>query len=225
MGWLFLGESLSAWDLAGVTLALAGVAVVVTEPRRPPAGGLSTQAPPANGDGPPPAKGASTQAPPATPAVPPAARARDSYGWGILFACGGAAGQAIGLVTSKLGLAGGFSTLSANLIRILAATVAIWLVTALRGGVGSSFTALRARPRALRPLVAGAVVGPVLGVWLSLLAVQRAPVGVASTLMSLTPVFLIPVGRLVFGEQISRRAVGGTLLALAGTAVLFSTSP
>jgi drug/metabolite transporter (DMT)-like permease len=58
-------------------------------------------------------------------------------------------------------------------------------------------------------------------VWFSLIAVQNAPVGIASTLTSLTPIMLIPLSRIVFKEAITWRAVGGTLLAVAGTAILF----
>jgi drug/metabolite transporter (DMT)-like permease len=46
-------------------------------------------------------------------------------------------------------------------------------------------------------------------------------VGVASTLMSLPPIFLLPIGRFVFKETISKRAVTGTIIALAGVAALF----
>ena len=44
-------------------------------------------------------------------------------------------------------------------------------------------------------------------------------VGLA-TLMSLTPLFLLPVSRLVFHEPVTLRAVVGTLLALTGVALL-----
>lgn len=63
--------------------------------------------------------------------------------------------------------------------------------------------------------------GPVLGVWLSLIAVQKAPVGIASTLMSLTPIFLLPVGYFMFSETIGFRAIVGTLIAVVGTVLLF----
>jgi drug/metabolite transporter (DMT)-like permease len=51
-------------------------------------------------------------------------------------------------------------------------------------------------------------------------AIDRASIGVASTIMSLTPLFLIPVSRFVFREPITLRAVVGTLIALAGVALL-----
>ena len=60
-----------------------------------------------------------------------------------------------------------------------------------------------------------------IGVWLSLVAVQRTSVGVASTLTSLTPIFLIPISYAVFKERPTRQTVIGTLVAVAGTVLLF----
>jgi len=70
-------------------------------------------------------------------------------------------------------------------------------------------------------LSGGAITGPVTGVWLSLIAVQLTPVGIASTLIAMTPIFLLPISRLVFKERITIRAILGTLVAFAGTALLF----
>ena len=152
----------------------------------------------------------------ATETLPPRA-----YALGLLFAFGGAFGQAAGVVTSKLGLGGDFLALSGNLIRLSIATLTIWTFAALRFQVMSSFTKLRANPRAFMFLSGGAITGPVTGVWLSLIAVQLTPVGIASTLIAMTPIFLLPISRLVFKERITIRAILGTLVAFAGTALLF----
>lgn len=143
------------------------------------------------------------------------------YLFGLLFALGGATGQASGLILSKIGLANDFPALSGNLIRLIVATLLIWLFTAFRGEISSSYRTLKANPRAMGMLSIAAFTGPAIGVWLSLIAVQKAPVGVASTLMSLTPVFLIPIGYFLFKERISKQAIIGTLLAFVGTAILF----
>jgi drug/metabolite transporter (DMT)-like permease len=45
--------------------------------------------------------------------------------------------------------------------------------------------------------------------------------GVAATLMSLSPVLLLPIGALVFKEHVSPRAWAGTLLSIAGAVLLF----
>lgn len=143
------------------------------------------------------------------------------YVIGVLFGLGGALGQASGLIASKKGLEGDFSALSGNLMRLTVATLVIWALAAAGRQLGPTAHKLREHPRAIRFILGGAVAGPFLGVWLSLIAVQNAPVGVASTLMSLTPVFLLPLGWLFFKERITRRAVVGTALAVAGTAILF----
>jgi drug/metabolite transporter (DMT)-like permease len=148
-------------------------------------------------------------------------RAPRAYLIGVLFGLGGALGQALGLILSKQGLHGDFSALSGNVIRLIAATITIWAFTALSGQAPNTLRVLRARPGAMRYIVGGAVAGPFLGVWLSLIAVQNAPVGVASTLMSFPPILLIPLGWLIFKERITQRAIAGTVLALAGVAVLF----
>ena len=73
---------------------------------------------------------------------------------------------------------------------------------------------------AMRYILAGAFFGPFLGVTLSLVAVQNAQVGVASALMSLPPIFLLPIGRLVFKERITLGGVVGAVVAVAGAIIL-----
>jgi drug/metabolite transporter (DMT)-like permease len=140
---------------------------------------------------------------------------------GVLLGLGGALGQAGGLIASKKGLEGDFSALSGNLMRIVVSTIFMWGLAAGQRQVGNTVHLLREHPRALGIISAGAVFGPFVGVWLSLIAVQHASVGVASTLMSLTPVILLPVSYVLVREKITSRAIVGTMLAFAGTAVLF----
>jgi len=142
------------------------------------------------------------------------------YGLGLLLGFGGALGQALGLVAAKRGLTGDFSSLSATLIRMVVATGVIWLLALIRGQVRASWRALGDR-KALWLLLGGSLVGPFLGVWLSMVAIQRAPVGIASTLMALSPIVLIPLERWLFKERASSRSVVGTVLAVVGASVIF----
>ena len=144
------------------------------------------------------------------------------YGLGILLGFGGALGQALGLVTAKRGLTGDFSSLSATLIRMVVAMGVIWLLALVRRQVAPTWRALKDR-KALWFLLGGSLIGPFLGVWLSLVAVQRVPVGIASTLMALSPIVLIPLERWVFQERASSRSVVGTILAVVGAGVIFLT--
>ena len=140
---------------------------------------------------------------------------------GILFGVLGALCQAVGLVLSKQGMLDGFSPFKAGLMRMVVATFAMWSWTALAGKTRQTFTTLRLKPRAVGLLALGALVGPVLGVSMSLVAVQNAEVGVASTLMALPPVIVLPISYFVFKEKVGWQAVAGTVLAITGVAVLF----
>jgi drug/metabolite transporter (DMT)-like permease len=140
---------------------------------------------------------------------------------GVLFGILAGLGQAIGFVFSKQGMSGDFSPFQANAIRMLAAVVFIWAWTVIEGKTSATITALREQPRAIRLIALGALMGPLLGVSASLLAVQHAKIGVASTLMALPPVIILPISYFVFKEKIGWQAILGTVLAIAGVAVLF----
>ena len=142
------------------------------------------------------------------------------YGIGILLGLGSALGQAVGLITAKKGLANGFSVLSGTLMRMTVAMMILWFFTLIMRQGQETLRRVRGDHIAMKQLLFGAFSGPFLGVYLSLLAVQLAPVGIASTLMSLPPIFLLPISHFVFGEQIGWRAILGTVIALAGVTLL-----
>ena len=140
---------------------------------------------------------------------------------GVLFGVLAGLGQAVGLVFSKQGMFGDFPPFQANAIRMLAAVIFIWAWTLVEGKAGATITTLREKPQAIRLIALGALLGPLLGVSLSLLAVQHAEVGVASTLMALPPVIVLPISYFAFKEKIGWQAILGTVLAIAGVAILF----
>lgn len=139
---------------------------------------------------------------------------------GVLLGVGGAMGQSIGLLFSKFGLAGDFPPISANLIRVTAGGAALLLYFGVTGSLRGTVARLR-DGRATAFIGLGALTGPVLGVVLSLVAITKAPMGVAATLMSLSPVLLLPISHVMFKEKVGGHAILGTLLALAGAAALF----
>ncbi len=140
---------------------------------------------------------------------------------GILFGVLSAVFQATGYVFSKQGMYGDFSPFQGNAIRMLAAALSLGLMGILQKEVGKTIETLKANPSAIKQLAIAALIGPVLGVSASLLAVQHAEVGVASTLTSLSPIFMIPVSHFIFKEKLGWQAIVGTLLAMAGVAILF----
>lgn len=192
--WVTLGETLSPIEITAILVTVAGIAWVVSE----------RQPEPASEGGADEAQDARKQA------------------LGVLLGILGATGQALGLVTAKRGLVGDFPALSATVIRMIVAATVLWILALLQGQVGPTWRALRDR-RARLWLAGGALIGPFIGVWLSLVAVRAAPVGIASTLMALSPIILIPFDHWLFGEIVTARSVVGTVVALAGAAVIFVT--
>jgi drug/metabolite transporter (DMT)-like permease len=142
------------------------------------------------------------------------------YWLGVLAGMGGSLGQAMGLVLSKKGMGGDFAPLSATLIRMVMAAVVIWSYALLRGRAGYTLKALTDKRASLATL-GGAITGPFIGVWLSLVAVQSTRVGIASTLMALPPIFVLLPSIWIFRERIGPRAIIGTLVAIGGVATLF----
>jgi drug/metabolite transporter (DMT)-like permease len=143
-----------------------------------------------------------------------------SYAIGVLCGIGGASGQALGLILSKRGMSGDFPALSASLMRLTTASVVIWLWALIQGQVGPTVEGLRNK-RARWAIVGGTLTGPFMGMTFSLVAVQFTHVGIASTLMALSPVFLLPLSRWIFKERISQRAIVGTVVAMVGVAMIF----
>jgi drug/metabolite transporter (DMT)-like permease len=140
---------------------------------------------------------------------------------GVLFGTLAALGQAIGLIFSQQGMTGDFSPFAGTLIRMIAAVITLWIIASFQRQAGTTITTMSERPRTLGWVAFGSLFGTVIGVSSSLLAVQHTGIGVASTLLALPPVFMLPISYFVFKERFSWQAIGGTLLAVAGVALLF----
>lgn len=144
------------------------------------------------------------------------------YAMGIVLGIGAAVGQAVGLLLSKIGLEGGYSTISANHVRVTCAALTLGLFYSLQKKIHTHVVKLKDK-RVLVEIISGALTGQVLGVILSLEAIAHTHIGIASTLMSLSPILLIPVSYFIFKEKITLRAIIGTFGALLGVILLFFT--
>lgn len=140
---------------------------------------------------------------------------------GILFGLGAAVGQAVGYLLSKQGLTDGFPPIAGNSIRMIAAVIVLWVLAGIQGKAGETVRSMREKPKVFGWLAFAAFTGPVLGATLSLLALQYTQIGIASTLIALPPVFMLPVNWLVYKEPFRWGDLLGTLVAVAGVAVLF----
>ena len=138
---------------------------------------------------------------------------------GLLFALGGALGQAGGLILSKYGM-GSYNAFASTQIRQIAGLVTLSVLYLFLKAWPRIGPALK-NGRAMATLSLGALFGPFLGVSFSLLALQNTNAGVASTIMAIGPVLIIPPAIILFKEKVTLKEVLGAVLAVAGVAILF----
>lgn len=138
---------------------------------------------------------------------------------GVLFAFGGAVGQATGYIVGKFGLQD-YSPFAATQIRIMAAVLSFMILFAIKGNWSNLMTGFKDKV-AMRHITIGSFFGPFIGVSLSLLAVQYTNPGVASTLMAVTPIVLIPVAIFIKKEKVTFKEVLGAFVAVGGVGLIF----
>jgi drug/metabolite transporter (DMT)-like permease len=97
----------------------------------------------------------------------------------------------------------------------------LWVITLFMGQAKQTIEKVFVSSRIIMTIAGGTVIGPFLGVWLSQIAIQKTYVGIASTLMALTPIIILPISKWYYKEQVSSRAVIGTLIALFGVGIIF----
>jgi drug/metabolite transporter (DMT)-like permease len=194
LAYFVLGEILGIWAIIGILITLSGVGLVILE-REEKSSEVSLS--------------------------------KSQKIKGNLFGLVGSLGQGIGLVFSKYGMVFAaqnskvpLNPLSATLIRMIVAAAFIWFFLLILGKlphVMNSFKDKKGLSRAL----GGAVTGPFLGVWLSMIAVTFTHTGIAATLMSLMPVFIIPLLWILYRQKTNWRGSAGAVIAVGGVAILF----
>jgi drug/metabolite transporter (DMT)-like permease len=143
---------------------------------------------------------------------------------GILFGITGALCQGIGLVLSKYGMdyyAEKLPTMHAVWIRLLFAFSAAFIVSLLAGKlISNSKPILTNEKNNLPYMFLGTLLGPVMGVTLSLFAIQKLEVAVAQTIFALLPLFVLPISYFVYKEKITLQSIFACLIALVGVLLL-----
>jgi len=138
---------------------------------------------------------------------------------GILFAAGGAIGQAVGLVLSKYGMQD-YDAFAATHIRIFAGMIGFAIIVLATGNLKLINNALKDR-KGMLSITSGSFFGPFLGVSFSLLAIKFTATGIASTLMSIVPVLLIPPSILLFKHKVSPAEIIGAFISVFGVMLFF----
>lgn len=202
LGAAFLGEQIGLYALLGIAMTLGGIVWVVLE----------------------------------RPSTPRDEQSHPHFARGIALALLASACQAGGMLLSKKGMGHGLgddvphiAPQAATLVRMVfgfAGMIPILAIYAWRRN-GPAHALNRSRRIGRRQTgyaltLCGAIVGPFLGVWMCLVALDKTPLlGVAQTLVSLSPVLILPLSVTVLKERVSPRAVIGAVIAVAGAAVLF----
>jgi len=138
---------------------------------------------------------------------------------GILYAFGGAVGQALGLVLSKFGLAD-YDPFAATQIRIIAGIFGFILLISVLKRWRNVIKATRDREGMLFTTI-GAFFGPFLGVSFSLIAVKFTEAGIASTIMALVPVFIILPAVVLYKQKVTLPELLGAVVSVSGVALFF----
>lgn len=206
---IFLGETVT-WDTAlGSALVLAGVYVVLLYGRE------TSHAPP------PPAglRRGTAAAADRTPSPTTALRARlpGRVAIGLLLLLITAVSWAAGTVWLR-DVSQGFDAAAVGLVRIPSALVTIGAVAFLTPG--SSLRRRTVSRRSHGVLAVEGLLGAGIGSLLLIFAVQNIGAGETAVLVSLSPLFALPLAAVFLGERVTRWLVVGIVLAVAGIILL-----
>lgn len=138
---------------------------------------------------------------------------------GIMYAFGGAVGQALGLVLSKFGMKG-YNPFAATQIRIIAGILGYALLVTFLVRWKAVRNATHDRSGMILTTL-GAFFGPFLGVSFSLIAIKYTEAGIASTIMALVPVFIIIPAMVLFKQKVTLSEIIGAIVSVGGVALFF----
>ncbi len=197
-GWAILGETLSGKSLLAMAVTLCGIAISILS------------------------KGEHHQVHLTLPLK------------GVLLGLGAGLGQGVGLVLSKVGMEHYAEIIPSEAPTHMETMLpfASTMIRAIVGGAGflvlmalqkktADLKAAAHDPKGLRYTLILTLFGPVIGVSLSLMAVRYTSAGIASTLMALTPVFILIPYALIYHQRIRPRELLGVAVSMAGVAMFF----
>jgi drug/metabolite transporter (DMT)-like permease len=156
-------------------------------------------------------------APLSAPTAEPGAFSRK----GLLLALTASFFQGIGAVLARQAFLSvpGLDPIVATSVRVVAAAIVFCGIAFFMRGLTGALRSMR-KPGVALPMTLGAITGPVLGMLLYVLAFKYCVAGVVSTLSSLSPLLIMPVIAIRYRVKIRKEAVFGSIVAVAGVAVM-----
>lgn len=139
-------------------------------------------------------------------------------GLGILVAALGALGQAAATLLSKQGMVG-LDVFTTTQVRLIAA-IPVLLLLVSRNGKTSRLEVFKER-RLFGEAFLNTFLSIGLGVSFSMVAIANTKAAIASTLMSVSPVMVIPITVFLQHQRLDWRELAGALLSILGIAILF----
>jgi drug/metabolite transporter (DMT)-like permease len=142
-----------------------------------------------------------------------------SKGRGIIFALLATLGQAGGMLLSKAGLQN-LDSVAAAQIRLVGGVLGMaFLLSLLRQWKMVSPIMYSGKGRTV--VGANAVLGTLIGMVLSMLAIKLTQVAVASILTSLMPIMILPISAFVLKEKVTALEAAGAAVTVLGVSFLF----
>lgn len=142
--------------------------------------------------------------------------------WGYFWAFLGMLGQAVGLIFAKAALKeSDIHPLIASFTRIFSAYLLMLPIGYITKRYKFGYLPYKGKSKAILAPTIGAILGPYLGITLSLVAINHTQVGIASTLMATTPILMLPISHYFMNEKLNWKSIVGAFVAVAGVAILF----
>jgi drug/metabolite transporter (DMT)-like permease len=141
-------------------------------------------------------------------------------GGGMVCAILGAKLQSVSDVTAKAALSN-IPSVSTNMLRLLGG-LAAWIVFGFirRRDYANQFKVFKDW-RYVVMMICAVTLGPVLGMTLTLGAMNMIPAGVVKSLSQTSPVFLIPIDIFIRKKKVTMLSMLGTLVSVVGVILLF----
>ena len=138
---------------------------------------------------------------------------------GILFAVLATLGQAVGVLLSKAGMQG-LDAVPAAQIRLVGGTIGMAILISMARQWKSVPLVLHAA-RGRQVIATSVLLGTLVGMVLSMLAIKLTQVAVASILTSLMPVMILPISAIFLKEKVTLREIAGAMTTVLGVSLLF----
>lgn len=137
---------------------------------------------------------------------------------GLVAAFLAALGQALGVILSKQGM-GDYDAFTVSQVRLVGGILALLVMLFLRRG--ESNLKVFKDPKITGGTLSSAFLGTVIGVTLSMVAIANTKAAIASTLMAVSPIMVIPITIFFQKQKLDVREIAGAVLSVAGIGILF----